>query len=59
MPKKLKLCVNVIYVPCHWFGCFCPFSKVTVNILDVIVIWKLLFFKLLRLPPYLIDFHLL
>ena len=30
--------VNVIYVPCHWFSCFCAFSKVTVNVLDVIVV---------------------
>ena len=33
--------VNVIYVPCHWFSCFCPFSKVTVNVRDVRVVRKL------------------
>ena len=49
--------VNVIYVPCHWFSCFCPFGKVTVNVLDIIV-RELLPFKLLCLPPHLIDCHL-
>ena len=33
-PKQI---VNVIYVPCHWFNCFCAFSKGTENVLDVIV----------------------
>ena len=50
--------VNVIYEPCHWFSCFCAFSKVTVNVLDVIVVWKLSPSKLLCLPPHLIDCHL-
>ena len=47
--------VNVIYVLCHWFSCFCAFSKVTVNVLDVIVVRKLSPSKLLCLPPHLID----
>ena len=47
--------VNVIYEPCHWFSCFCAFSKVTVNVLDVIVVRKLSPSKLLCLPPHLID----
>ena len=51
----LTLSVNVIYEPCHWFSCFVPFSKVTVNILDVIVVRKLSPSKLLCLPPHLID----
>ena len=59
---NLVLCnvttVNVIYMPCHWFSCFCPFGKVTVNVLDVIVVRKLSPFKLLCLPPHLIDYHL-
>ena len=50
--------VNVIYEPCHWFGCFCAFSKVTVNVLDVIVVRKLSPSKLFCLPPHLIDCHL-
>ena len=50
--------VNVIYEPCHWFSCFCAFSKVTVNVLDVIVVRKLSPSKLLCLPPHLIDCHL-
>ena len=50
--------VNVIYEPCHWFSCFVPFSKVTVNVLDVIVVRKLSPSKLLCLPPHLIDCHL-
>ena len=50
--------VNVIYVPGHWFSCFCAFSKVTVIVLDVIVVRKLSPFKLLCLPPHLIDCHL-
>ena len=54
----LKKSVNVIYEPCHWFSCFCTFSKVTVNVLDVIVVRKLSPSKLLCLPPHLIDCHL-
>ena len=50
--------VNVIYEPCHWFSCFCAFSKVTINVLDVIVDRKLSPSKLLCLPPHLIDCHL-
>ena len=50
--------VNVIYEPCHWFSCFCAFSKVTLNVLDVIVVRKLSPSKLLCLPPHLIDCHL-
>ena len=50
--------VNVIYEPCHWFSCFCAFSKVTVNVLGVIVVRKLSPSKLLCLPPHLIDCHL-
>ena len=50
--------VNVIYEPCHWFSCFCAFSKVTVNVLDVIVVRKLSPSKLSCLPPHLIDCHL-
>ena len=34
---------------------FCAFSKVTVNVLDVIVVQKLSPSKLLCLPPHLID----
>ena len=34
----VKEAVNVIYVPCHWFSCFCPFSKVTTNVLDIIIV---------------------
>ena len=48
----------MIYEPCHWFSCFCAFSKVTVNVLDVIVVRKLSPSKLLCLPPHLIDCHL-
>ena len=47
--------VNVIYEPCHWFICFCAFIKVTVNVLDAIVVRKLSPSKLLCLPPNLID----
>ena len=50
--------VNVIYEPCHWFSCFCAFSKVTVNVFDVRVVRKLSPSKLLCLPPHLIDCHL-
>ena len=53
-----KCVVNVIYEPCHWFSCFCAFSKVTVNVLGVIVVRKLSPSKLLCLPPHLIDCHL-
>ena len=56
--RKNEISVNVIYVPCHWFSCFCPFSKVTVNVLDVIVVRKLSPSKLLCLPPHLKDCHL-
>ena len=52
------LFVNVIYEPCHWCSCFCAFSKVTLNVLDVIVVRKLSPSKLLCLPPHLIDCHL-
>ena len=34
------------------------FSKVTVNVLDIIIVGKLSPFKLLRLPHHLIDRHL-
>ena len=37
----------MIYEPCHWFSCFCVFSKVTVNVLGVIVVRKLSPSKLL------------
>ena len=57
-PKHPKKAVNVIYEPCHWFSCLCAFSKVTVNVLDVIVVRKLSPSKLLCLPPHLIDCHL-
>ena len=50
---EIVMVVNVIYVPCRWFSCFCPFSKVTVNVLDIIIVWKLW-----CLPPHLIDCHL-
>ena len=55
---KFNAVVNAIYVPCHWFSCFCPFSKGTVSVLDGIVVRKLSPFKLLCLPPHLIDCHL-
>ena len=37
---------------------FCPFCKVTANVLDIIIVRKLSPFKLLCLPPHLIDCHL-
>ena len=49
-------CVNVIYVPCHWFSCFVV-CEVTVNVIDVLVVRKLSPSKLLCLPPHLIDCH--
>ena len=55
--KLLKLSregmVNVIYVPCHWFSCFCSFSEVTANVLDIIIVRKLLCLSL-----HVIDCHL-
>ena len=49
------LVFDVIYVLCRWFSCFCPFSKVTVNVLDIISVRKLSPFKLLCLPHHLLN----
>ena len=40
---------------CHWFSCFVLFSKVTVNVLDIIIVRKLSPFKLLCLPHHLVS----
>ena len=32
--KRKRNSVNVTYVPCHWFSCFC------FNVLDIIIQWS-------------------